>query len=186
MVRSPGRPRRRVIAASAAAVAALAGLTGCTSSGSSSSAGPSQSASTSTASSPASGSSSSAQSQNSARSLTAAPLLTQCAISHGVQAVRTSAEKYNASQPKDQQWLHGADVQMTPVNGSAFTDWFDNGGGGSITLGGQQLTQWPMWAANHGELPAQVCGTALAGAAVRQLYKQVYANWPSMLSNNPW
>jgi hypothetical protein len=100
--------------------------------------------------------------------------------------VRTSAEKYNASQPTDQQWLNGANVEMTPVNGTAFTDWFDNGGGGMITLGGQQLTEWPMWAANHGELPAQVCGTAISGTAVRQLYNQVYAKWPSMLSSNPW
>jgi hypothetical protein len=185
VVRFSGRTRRQLLAASAA-VAALAGLTACTSSGSSSSAGPAQSASTAAASSPATGSSSSGQSQNSARFLTAAPLLTQCAISHGVQAVRSSAEKYNASQPKDQQWLSGTAVEMKAANGSAFTDWLDNGGGGTITLGGQQLSNWPMWAANHDALPTQVCGTAVSGAAVRQLYTKVYAHWPSMLASNPW
>lgn len=184
MVTSPGAMRRQVLAAAAVALVALAGLTACTSSGSSSAA-PAQSAGTSAPDS-TSATSGSAQQQSFVRFPTASALLTQCAVSHGVQAVRSSAEQYNTSHPKNQQWLTGGKVQLTAANGSGFTDWFENGGGGAVTLGSQQLSGWQQWAASHGELPAQVCGSTVRGAAVRQLYAQVYAHWPSMLSDDPW
>ena len=72
------------------------------------------------------------------------------------------------------------------MNGSAFTDWFENGGGGAITLGGQQLSEWQQWAANHGELPAQVCGSAVSGGGRPAAVRAGYAHWPSMLGNDPW
>jgi hypothetical protein len=183
-VTGPGAVRRQVLAAAAVALVALAGSTACTSSGSSSAA-PGQSAGASTPDS-TSAASGSPQQQSSARFPTASVLLTQCAVSHGVQAVRSSAEQYNASHPKSQEWLTGGKVQLTPANGSGFTDWFENGGGAAVTLGGQQLSDWQQWAASHGELPAQVCGSTVPGAAVRKLYAQVYAHWPSMLSDDPW
>lgn len=183
MVTGPGAVRRQVLAAAAVALVALGGPAACTSSGSSSAA-PGQSAGPS---SPDSTSAASGSAQPSfARFPTASAMLTECAVSHGVQAVRSSAEQYNASHPKDQQWLTGGKVQLTPANGSGFTDWFENGGGGAVTLGGQQLSDWQQWAARHGELPAQVCGSTVPGAAVRKLYARVYAHWPSMLSDDPW
>lgn len=186
MVTGPLTARWQVLAA-AVAFLGLAGLTACTSSGSSA-AGPttstSSSASTSTSSPSAGGSPSSAQ-QGRARYSSAPSLLTQCAISHGVQAVSSSAQKYNASQPKTQQWLTGDKVQLTNASDGAFTDWFENEGT-AITLGGQQLGDWQQWAENHDELPAQVCGSTVSGAALRQLYAQVYSHWPGMLGNDPW
>ena len=191
MVTAPGGVRRQVLAAFAVACLALAGAVACSSSRSSAPA-PSQNtgtrgpASASASSSPVSGSSSPGQQASFARYPTAPALLTQCAIGHGVQTVRGSAEQYNASHPKSQQWLADGQVELTAANGSAFTDWFDNGGGGAVTLGGQQLSAWQQWAADHDQLPAHVCGTTISGVSARQLYVRVYAHWPSMLSNDPW
>jgi hypothetical protein len=169
------------LAAWAAAVAVLAALAGCTSSGSSPAPGQS---STSAVASP-SGSGSGTAQQSYARFPSAAVLLTQCALTHGVQAVSSSAQKYNAGQPKNQQWLAGGTVDLTTANSSSFTDWFQNAGS-AVTLGGQTLGSWQQWAANHDELPAQVCGSTVPAASVRKLYAQVYAHVPSLLSSDPW
>ena len=120
-----------------------------------------------------------------ARYSTAGPLLTQCAITHSVSALRSSAEQYNATQPKNQRWLFGNRVELTNTDASAFTDWFQNGGG-AVVVGGQTIGAWPRWADNHRQLPARVCGTAVTGGAIRHLYAQVYAHWPASLRNDPW
>ena len=148
----------------AAAVVAVAA--GCTSSGSPK---PSPSAS---------------QQRSYARYPTAASLMTQCAITHRVTALQRSAQKYNASQPKQQRWLTGTTVELTGANGSAFTDWYQNSGG-AVVVGGRPFSAWPMWAANHDQLPAQVCGTTIKAPAVRKVYAQVYAHWPAPHPSDP-
>jgi len=100
--------------------------------------------------------------------------------------VLNSAGQYNAGHPKGQQWLADGKVKLTAANDSGFTDWFANGGGAAVTLGGEQLSAWQQWAADYDMLPAQVCGTTVPATSARQLYDQIYANWPSMLSANPW
>jgi len=166
----PAMPRSRMVRGGwwltmvAAVVAAAAG---CTSSGSPK---PSPSAS---------------QQRSFARYPTAASLLTQCAITHGVTALQRSAQQYNASQPKQQVWLVGSTVDLTGANGGAFTDWYENAGG-TVVVGGRQFGAWPMWAANHDQLPAQVCGTTIKAPAVRKVYAQVYAHWPAALRSDPW
>ena len=55
-----------------------------------------------------------------------------------------------------------------------------------MVFGGQPIGDWPRWAATNRKLPAQVCGTAITGAAVRRLYSQVYRRWPAQLSHDPW
>ncbi len=184
MVTGSGPAWRRALAG-VVAFLGLAGLAACTSSGSSA-AGPSTNppASASTSSPAASGSPASAN-QGRARFSSAPALLTQCAISHGAQVVSSSAQKYNAGQPKSQQWLTGVTVELTSPNGSAFNDWFENEGA-AVTLGGEQLGSWQQWAADHDGLPAQVCGSAVSGTALKQLYARIYAHWPSMLSTDPW
>jgi hypothetical protein len=127
-----------------------------------------------------------AQEQQLARYSSAEALLAQCTISRGVQAVLRSAERYNAAQVKTQRWLAGRKIEVTPGNGSAMTDWWDNGGGAAVVFAGQQLGDWQEWAALHRKLPAQVCGAAISGAALQRLYGQVYAQWPAERNDDPW
>lgn len=126
------------------------------------------------------------QQQSFARYPTAPALLAQCAISGGAPAVLGSAEQYNATHPQGMRWLAGTRIELTGANGSNFTDWFENAGGAAVILGGQQLGSWQEWAADHDTLPAKVCGTVIAGAAVRHLYAQIYARWSAMANNDPW
>ena len=120
------------------------------------------------------------------RAISAEALLTQCAISHGSQAVLNSAQKYNASNAKNQEWLFGNKIELRYHTDSAFTDWWDNADGSATTFGGRQLFDWAQWSDSHRKLPAQVCSTAIAGAALRRLYGQVYAHWPAALAADPW
>ncbi len=55
-----------------------------------------------------------------------------------------------------------------------------------MVAGGRQFEAWPRWAADHDQLPAQVCGSTVSGPSVRRLYAQVYAHWAAMLDRDPW
>ncbi len=171
--------RHQVLAAIAAVGLVFVGAVACSSSGSAQ-----PTASQGTSQRPSSSASSTQQSF--ARYPTAPALLAQCAISHDAASVRSSAEHYNASHPKGQQWLAGGRIELTAANDSGFTDWFQNGGGAAVIFGGKQLGAWQQWAADHDMLPAQVCGSTVPTAAARHLYDQIYASWPSMLTDNPW
>lgn len=128
-----------------------------------------------------------AQQQQLDRYSSAPALLTQCAINNGATGLLSSAEQYNASNPRSQQWLFGRQVEPAGAGGSAFSDWFDNSGTGpAMIFGGQPIGDWPQWAATNRKLPAQVCGTVFSGAALRRLYAQVYRRWPAQLSHDPW
>jgi hypothetical protein len=121
-----------------------------------------------------------------ARYESSSAMLAQCAINHGSTAVLTSARKYNDAQSRNQVWLTGETVGVDDQTDTSFNNWWDNGGGAAVVLGGRQLGDWELRAARNRRLPAQVCGTAIAGGALRDLYRQVYANWPSALSHDPW
>jgi hypothetical protein len=121
-----------------------------------------------------------------ARYSSAPALLAQCAISRSVAAVATSARKYNQLQPAGQRWLTGTKVEVTSGNGSSLTDWMENGGGAATVVGGRSLGYWQRWAAVHDRLPKPVCGAAVSGPAARLFYRQVYAQWPAELANDPW
>jgi hypothetical protein len=127
-----------------------------------------------------------AHEQNSERFVQAPAMLAQCAFSHGATALLRSAEQYNRKLPSGQRWLQGTTMTLTFANGGGFTDWFENGGGAGFAFGGRPLGEWPEWAANHDQLPAQVCGAVVSGAAARQLHDQVYAHVPSTLKDDPW
>jgi hypothetical protein len=80
-------------------------------------------------------------------------------------------------------------IELTYNNASSFTDWFnfppnlivDSKG---LFIDGKDLfSDWPMTAATEDMLPAAVCGP---GVSARQLYNQVYANWPTMRNADPW
>ena len=126
------------------------------------------------------------QQQSYARYPTASVLLAQCAITRGARTVLGSAEQYNATHPQDQRWLAGTKLNLTSANASGFTDWFENAGRAEMVLGGEPLGTWQQWAADHDMLPAKVCGTAIAGAAIRHLYAQVYAHWSALAKDDPW
>ena len=162
---------RSLILVPAAVAALLAGAAACSSA--SPQPTPSQSASQ-------------AHQENSERFGQAPAMLAQCAFSHGARALLRSAEQYNQSLPAGQRWLQGTTIALTFANGGGFTDWFENGGGAGFVFGGRPLGEWPEWAANHDQLPAQVCGTTLSGAAARQLHNQVFAHDPGTLKVNPW
>lgn len=156
--------------AALAAAAVLAGAVACTSGSPQPSRSPHASASPS--GSPAS----------LGRFASAPALLAQCAITRGVTKVISSAEQYNHSRPGSQRWLQGTAIRLTAGNGSGFTDWYQNAP--NFPLGGKDLfSGWVRTATDQDKLPQAVCGP---GVSARQLYDQVYAQWPSMKNANPW
>jgi hypothetical protein len=144
---------------------------------------------------------SSSQQASQARFTTAPALLVQCAINHGVTAVDGdrpldsstalvgSTEQYVKDHPGIEQWLHGTRIELTGKNASGFTDWFDYPpnlivDSKGLFIGGKDLfSDWPMTAAAQDRLPSAVCGP---GVSARQLYNQVYANWPTRREADPW
>ena len=144
---------------------------------------------------------SASQQATSARYSTAPALLVQCALNHGVTALDggrplvsstalvSSTKQYVKDHPGIDQWLHGTRVELTYNNASRFTDWFNFPpslivASKGLFIDGQDLfSDWPMTAATQDLLPAAVCGP---GVSARQLYNQVYANWPSMRNADPW
>lgn len=119
------------------------------------------------------------------RYISASPLLAQCAISRGSQALLSSAQKHNSAN-KGQAFLRGRKVEPTNHNGSAFTDWWDNAGGAAVKFSGRELGDWEQWAADHYKLSPQVCGTTIEGTALKRLYTQLYVHWAGELNNDSW
>lgn len=116
------------------------------------------------------------------RFASAPALLAQCAITRGVKKVISSAERYNHAHPASQRWLHDTAIRLTAGNGSGFTDWYQNAP--NFSVGGKDLfSGWARTAADQDMLPQAVCGP---GVSARQVYDQVYAQWPSMKNANPW
>jgi hypothetical protein len=100
--------------------------------------------------------------------------------------VLSIADQYNITHSKNQEWLAAGKVELRGGNGSAFTDWWDNGGGAAVVFAGRQLGDWEQWADQHRALRAQVCGSTISGPALRHLYTLVYADWPAYLRPDPW
>jgi hypothetical protein len=144
---------------------------------------------------------SASQQASDARYSSAPALLVQCVINHRVTALDgghplvsstalvSSTQQYVSDHPGIEQWLHGTRIELTYNNASSFTDWFNFPPNlivqskGLFIDGKDLFSDWPMIAATEDKLPAAVCGP---GVSARQLYNQVYANWPTMRNADPW
>jgi hypothetical protein len=164
--------RGRRLAALAVAAAALATGGAACSSGSSSSSTPPQGTSTGTGGTSAAGQ----------RAASSAPLLVQCALDQHDSSLAASAAKYSGLLPAGQRWLRGGKIALTKNNAGQFTGWFEGHVAG-VSVHGKRFDDWSVAAAQSGKLPAAVCG---AGASARQLYAQVFAQFPSMSKTDPW
>jgi hypothetical protein len=120
--------------------------------------------------------------QVSQRVSSVAALLAQCAIIRDIGGVAGSAARASAALPADQQWLHGGQITLTKASGSQFNGWYQGHLAG-VKTHGTSIDQWGEKAISSGKLPREVCSGA---GSARALYQQIYANYPSMLKNDPW
>jgi hypothetical protein len=155
-------PGLGALALAALALATL-GLAGCSSSGSTSGGATAAPSSAPATSAPASASASSGSASSSGsfglRYGDAPALLTQCGLTSGT-----------IKPPSGQPWLSGKTVlvQAGPGSGSHAAElatWWN--ANMNMVVGGQPLSYWQQWAAQHDALPTQVCGTSVSASALQ-------------------
>jgi hypothetical protein len=107
------------------------------------------------------------------RTSDAPALLVQCMLSQGTLGLTDTVFAGNP------EWLHGANIVITPATEATFTSWYL--ANEQISVGGQSLSQWVQWTAAHDQLPPEVCGPSASASA---LQKQVFGHDPA--AGNPW
>ena len=99
-------------------------------------------------------------------------LLVQCMLNQGTLGRSDSIFAGSA-------WLHGGSIIITPATVTKFSTWYQ--ANNTITVGGQDLSEWAKWAAANDQLPAAVCGTSTSASV---LQRQVFRKDPA--AGNPW
>lgn len=147
-----------VLALATLALATL-GLAGCSSSGTTSGGATPAPSSAPATSAPATSASASSSGSFGLRYGDAPALLTQCGLTSGT-----------IKPPSGQPWLSGKTVlvQSGPGSGSHAAElatWWN--ANMNMVVGGQPLSYWQQWAAQHDALPTQVCGTQVSPSALQ-------------------